>query len=127
MLLQLPCEEVVRAPPEAEERAEKECGAEAVVDSAEAVTPIYLRQAVNGPTVQALRLVGCVLYLQACLDVLDGCSDERYCPPSQRSRCSVADHREFALLAAIWCSRIEEVVVENATVYAEGAEHAAAC
>ena len=52
---------------------------------------VDLRQAVNGPFIQSLGLLGRVLNLQSCFDVLDWCCDERDCCACHHTCHGVAD------------------------------------
>ena len=96
-----------------------------MIQPAQAMSTEDLSQTIDRSAVQAFTLICRVLYLQARLDVLDRCCDERNSPPSHHACQRVTDNWQLALLAAE-LSRVEEAVVEFAAVHAEGAEHAVA-
>lgn len=91
-----------------------------MVYAAKAVAAVDLGQAVDGARVEARALVGGVLDLQTRFYVLDGRGDEGYGPAGEGAGEGVAVDRQGALLGAKM-GRVEDVVVEDAAVDAEGA------
>ena len=129
MPLQLSCEQVVCTPPETEECAEEQRGAQTMVHALDPVASVYLLQTVDWPRVEARRLVCCILNLETGLDVLDRRSNKRHCPARHCARHGMAVCGKPALRFAQSGVRgwIEDPIVEDAAVYTERAQHASRC
>lgn len=84
-----------------------------------------LGKTVDGPGVQPFTLIRRVLHLQSGFYVLDRPRDEGYGPAGHDAGEGVAHDGEFLLGLGGETRGVEEVVVEDAAVDAERAEHAA--
>ena len=118
--------EIIGAPPEKEARAKEKRGRKAAKHAAHAMGAEYLVEAIDGPAVQPRASIGLVLDLQPRLDVFDGTRDESHSPTRQDAGQSMSKRGKlWRLVRGIPpMERIEDVVIEKATVHRQGAQHA---